>query len=415
VNTPSRTEHDDAGDPGAPARQQPSTHGRAADEPAGSESAADSPGADLFKRWIWLPAPVALAYLATAYLTTDASSRDGPLLLASLICLPAQALAWMWASRAWLRWKDWRLLGCVSLSVISLGSLVVAATDRLQSARERTYRVGISPHTVVAVADALWVSDPVEEVVYRISERDNRIEPISVGGAFELAADETTVWVSQVGRSDGPHGVTELRADGSIARSFEVPEKPADIAVADGSVWLAFRGTGDVGRLDARSGRLERWTVGASVGSLAINGARVWVTDVGASELLLLDAATGAVLTREKTGVRPVGIDAHEDAVWVANEGSDTVTYFDAARGERREFRVPAQPTDLEVHDGVLRIVSQRDQTLLAIDAESGEIIDEMSLGGRPIKLEVVGSDVIVSDPGTGIVRRIPLERSTAD
>jgi streptogramin lyase len=259
------------------------------------------------------------------------------------------------------------------------------------------------------------VSDPVEEVVYRISEPDGRIQPISVSGAFELAAGETSVWVSQVARDGGTHGVTELRADGSVARSITVPGAPADIATSDGAVWLAYRHTGDIGRVNTRSGDLEHWTVGTSVGALAVAGARVWVTDEGTSQLHLFDPATETVLITQDTGERPVGIDAHGQAVWVANEASDTVTAYDITRDERREFRVPAQPTDLEVHDGTLWIVSQRDRVLLGLDAESGEIMREITLGGRPIKLEVVGSDVIVADPGSGTVRRIPLGLTPPD
>jgi hypothetical protein len=76
----------------------------------------DSPGADLFKRWLWLPGPVALAYLATTAVRRPSSATDSYLVLAVVACLPAQVLAWSWASRRWLRWKDWRFIGAVVLA-----------------------------------------------------------------------------------------------------------------------------------------------------------------------------------------------------------------------------------------------------------------------------------------------------------
>jgi outer membrane protein assembly factor BamB len=394
---------------------RPNSHTPLADAPgAADEADGDSPGADLFKRWLWLPGPVALGYLGTALFTRQTSSTEPWLVLAAAVCLPAQALAWSWASHRWRRWTDWRLFGSASLTVALLVSLAIAAAGRLHQPRDTVYRVGIAPNDVVGAGDALWVSDPTDQVVYRLSDdKDQSIRPIPVPGAFELATDGETVWVSQVaGKGDDTRrpSLTRLRADGSIAETRTLPAHPADIAATERSVWIAFIDTGEVGRVETASGRLEVWKVGISPASLTIDGDSVWITDTMANRVIRVDTISGRVKESIETGDQPIGIDAFDGRVWIANASSGTVTRYDARSGLRMQFRVPALPTDIAIDNGTLWIVSQEGKKLIAVDADSGESRLEVSLSGQPNKLEVVGSNVLVANPGNGLVHSFPAQ-----
>jgi streptogramin lyase len=371
----------------------------------------DPPGADLLKRWLWLPGPLAIAYLATTVLNGHVSASTRWFIVAAIACLPAQVLAWLWASRRWRIWADWRLLGSAVLTVISLASMVTGAAIELHRPHDTEFRVGISPNDVVVAAGSLWVSDPTDQVVYRMPDKGRgSITPIPIPGAFELAADGASVWVSQeAGEGDGgrPASVTQLNADGTTAMTRPLPGHPADIAAAAGSVWIAFINSGEVGRVDEASGRLDLWPVGESPASLAIDGDSLWVTDITTSQVLRVDTATGRVTEHLETGSQPIGIDASNGRVWIANADSSSVTSYDVASRSRRQFRVPAVPTDLAVDHGTLWIVSQEGQTLMAVDAASGETRRQVPLGGQPNKLEVVGSSVYVANLGLGVVHRV--------
>jgi DNA-binding beta-propeller fold protein YncE len=170
-----------------------------------------------------------------------------------------------------------------------------------------------------------------------------------------------------------------------------------------------------VGRLDGRSGDLAVWPVGEEPASLAIDGDTVWVTDVRSKLVTGLDIATGTVRAAFDAGVEPVGIDADRGSVWVTNAESDTVTYYDSQREVRTQFRVPALPTDIAISGDTLWIVSQEAQKLMAVDARTGESREEIALDGQPNRLEVVGSDVFVANPGTGVVHRLSTEGHGVD
>jgi streptogramin lyase len=385
-------------------------------------SSLDSPGADLFKRWLWLPGPVALTYLAATAVRRPSSVTDSYLVVAAVACLPAQVLAWSWASNRWMRWKDWRFAGAVALAAVTIGALVVAVTEQARPATDRTYRIGLSPNDIVTTADAFWVSDTDDEVVYRVPNGDEPVVPIAVPHAFELATDGSSVWVSQAGGEDQDgqsSAVSHLSKDGAVEATFALPSHPADIAADQRWVWFAFVDTGAVGRLDPRSGDLAVWHVGEAPASLAIDGDTIWVTDVEAKHVSGLDMATGRVRDVFDTGAAPVGIDADRNSVWVTNAESDTVTYYDAQTKLRSQFRVPALPTDIAVRDDTLWIVSQEAQQLMAVDARTGESRHEIALDGQPNRLEVAGSDVFVANPGTGVVHRLstesPPSRDAAD
>jgi streptogramin lyase len=373
----------------------------------------------LFKRWLWLPGPLAIAYLATALFRDQASTDVAWYVVAATACVPAQVLAWSWASYRWRTWTDWRLFSSAGLVVLTLISLVAGATAEPKRSRDTNFRVGSAPNDVVIAGDALWVSDPTDQVVYRMpQDGHDSITSIPIPGAFELATDGESVWVSQAaGEGDAARGpsLTRLRADGTTASTRTLPAHPADIAATDDSVWLSFIDTGKVGRVDTASGDLKVWPVGVSPASLAIDDDSVWVTDTTTNRVVRVDAATGRVLESLDTGSQPVGIDASQGRVWIANAGSSTVTSYDVRSGSRVLFRVPSVPTDLAIDEGTLWIVSQEGQALIAVDAASGETELEMSLGGQPNKLEIVGPNVFVANPGLGIVHRVAADRAKHD
>lgn len=71
--------------------------------------------------------------------------------------------------------------------------------------------------------------------------------------------------------------------------------------------------------------------------------------------------------------------------------------------------RSPAsRPTDLVVDDQTLWVVSQDAGTLTALDTGSGRVLAHVELGGRPIKGELDGSDIVVTNPALGTLDRVP-------
>ncbi|HZZ94848.1 MAG TPA: hypothetical protein VFE23_19970 [Usitatibacter sp.] len=90
-------------------------------------------------------------------------------------------------------------------------------------------------------------------------------------------------------------------AQASEVKYFEVPRgsHPHDVAPApDGTVWYTAQPKGELGRLDPRSGRVERIPLGngsAPHGVIVGPDGAAWVTDGGLNAIVRVDSATQAV------------------------------------------------------------------------------------------------------------------------
>lgn len=104
---------------------------------------------------------------------------------------------------------------------------------------------------------------------------------------------------------------TSNAASDASVREYEVPagSRPHDVAVAaDGTVWYTAQGSGELGRLDPRTGRVTE--VGLGPGSrphgviVGPDGA-AWITDGGLNAIVRVDPVTSAVRRFELPSTRP--------------------------------------------------------------------------------------------------------------
>lgn len=363
----------------------------------------DLPGADLFKRVVWIAVSGLVLYVGNALLDRTYATS---LFAAAVVGLVALLSAWSWAASSWRVWRSWRLVGSVPLAIAAVVLAGLHVADSLSGIQVETYQIGYAPQDVVALGDSWWVSDPALGLVYPFAEDGAVGSPIAIDGAFELAVAESEVWVS---RQD-PDGVTVLAVDGSVVGEAELPGPPADIVADARHVWFAFPTLGEVGRMDRLTRELTTWPVGSSPASLAVAADAVWVTDVDDASLRRLDPSDGRVVATFDVVAEPVGVWADDDAVWVANAASDIVTRVDPRSRTSRPLRVPARPTDLAVDGRTLWVVSQQAGTLTALDIDSGRVLDTLALDGGPLKVELVGSAVVVTNPTLGSVHWVRAE-----
>ena len=187
---------------------------------------------------------------------------------------------------------------------------------------------------------AVWVAHSEPGVtVARIDAATNRAGPtLDVarlswpgyarvgGGGSEIAVAEGTVWVaSEV-------GVVRLNRS-SDAVSATIPLDvgvPTGLAAGEGSIWLVTRpafqccplkaiGTGTLTRIDPSTNSVAATLrLGGRPAGLAVADGSVWVADPGTRSVVRVDAETNRVVARIKVGARPGGIAAGDGLVWVA-------------------------------------------------------------------------------------------------
>jgi virginiamycin B lyase len=167
---------------------------------------------------------------------------------------------------------------------------------------------------------------------------------------------------------------------------FEVQagDHPHDVAPApDGSVWYTGQGAGVLGRLDPKSGQVERIRLGegsAPHGVIVGPDGAAWVTDSGLNAILRVDPTTKEVKTwplpkeRANANLNTAAFDG-KGHIWFTGQSGiygrlDPATgkmdVWDAPRG-RGPYGITATP------DGAIYYVSLAGSFLGKLDLETGE------------------------------------------
>jgi hypothetical protein len=226
-----------------------------------------------------------------------------------------------------------------------------------------------------------------------------------------------------VGQSPSPNGSAPFNAlpvVGAIEGKIQVPDGAHPGRADPTSVWLGTQATGEVLRVDARSGDIvgtvqvnepttepyDLWPVsdGASVwaagrddralvridiGSLAVAdrfpidavpyriapaGSVVWVTDFDDGRVLQVDAQSGNIISTTPL-TDATGIAVTPDAVWVATY-SGQLARIDPATGRATEtFEIAGDATDVQVWDGQLWITGINGRRLERFDPGLGAVV----------------------------------------
>jgi streptogramin lyase len=134
---------------------------------------------------------------------------------------------------------------------------------------------------------------------------------------------------------------------------------PTTIAVGFGSAWIGM-GSGEVVRLDARRGRETARLPAlpmAYVHGLALARGAVWVLRGGLTEL---DPRTGRTRDVEGFGsATAFAIAAGAGALWVADDGANTVVRIDPARARRAAvIRIPGRAFGVAARGRQVLVVS---------------------------------------------------------
>ena len=183
--------------------------------------------------------------------------------------------------------------------------------------RQARIRVGSGPYALAYGAGAVWVTNENAGTVSRIGPKRNKVvKTIRVGGRPNgVTVAFGSVWVADFGRG------RVIRIDPArnrVAGSVSVPTADWITRVGD-SLWISSE-TGKVFRLDAALTVTATVTVGANpLASAAIAG-ELWVPNIDANTVSVVDPATNSVRRTIEVGKSPIAIAAAAGAVWVSSE-----------------------------------------------------------------------------------------------
>jgi DNA-binding SARP family transcriptional activator/ABC-type branched-subunit amino acid transport system substrate-binding protein len=178
----------------------------------------------------------------------------------------------------------------------------------------------IEDHIAVG-GGAVWVVNP-NFTLSRIDPRAGRVTAVSPVRATAVAADATSVWTLD---ADGAITRVEPRAGRATRRVKIAATALTDIAVGDGSVWVAAPFEGVVWRVDAGP-RLVLRTIDAGFGvnRLAYGEGALWAVNGLRGSLTRIDPRTNAATATVELGNTPRDVATGDGRVWVAVAGAGT-------------------------------------------------------------------------------------------
>ncbi|HEX6383570.1 MAG TPA: protein kinase, partial [Anaerolineae bacterium] len=228
-----------------------------------------------------------------------------------------------------------------------------------------TYEVGLSPRSVLYDGQAVWVVNSLDNQVMRLAAHDCDRRATSCG--------------QEIG-------------------SYDVPGLPLDVAQAGDSVWV-IGGYGErLLELDSRTGEVkdEHLLPELSNQLLSAHGF-LWVSHTSVNRVSQL-ALDGTVVKQYPTGESPREMTADETAVWVANEGDNSLSRLHLSSGRvTPALSLPGQPLALAYAKSFLW-VALRSGDVLKVDPASGQVQARLPASQEPVALLFAGERLWIAD-----------------
>jgi DNA-binding SARP family transcriptional activator/ABC-type transport system substrate-binding protein len=188
--------------------------------------------------------------------------------------------------------------------------------------------------------DDLWVSDYTNPTLVRMNIPSGRIEesiPLATNssdtaGSMQVATGGGSVWVARPDAGE----IVRLDADtGQIQRRYSDPAPGCCLAFGGRKLW--FEREDGVTWLDARTG--EVGPLVQVIGSIAVGGGFAWSANMETGTAHKISDA-GNVVATYPTGEGAERISYDDGSAWVANGDAGTVTAIDTVTGARRSYAV---------------------------------------------------------------------------
>ncbi|MBP7998124.1 MAG: protein kinase [Chloroflexi bacterium] len=217
-----------------------------------------------------------------------------------------------------------------SLWVASTLSGELAQIDRADGILTASYPLPSLPNQIIVAGGALWVANSFDNSLTRVEPDGTVSQTLPVGSLpRSLVVLGNELWVANEG------DLSLMQIDpltGEILQTVTLPGEPQGMAVVDGQLWVALADRNEVAQVDPVSGQVTaQVTVGARPVALLYAGEVLWVANEGDGTVMGVDAAAQTVIGTIEVGQAPLALawvacgDSCGD-LWVANEGSDSVS-----------------------------------------------------------------------------------------
>ncbi|MBV9819031.1 MAG: protein kinase [Solirubrobacterales bacterium] len=277
---------------------------------------------------------------------------------------------------------------------------VVAAIIVLSSGATHT-RTPAKPSTKLAAAAHPSAATPAAHVVGN---------PIQVGQApTGIAGDSSVLWVANFQAST----VTRVTPNGKVRTDIALPPAPFAVFKSGNTFWVSSADAGVVTPISVASGLPGKPTpVGSKPEWLTGDQNALYVSNVASDTVSVINARTGAPIGSPiRVGNVPRGIAFSGSAVWVADSDDDNVDRI--VDGQViKSIPVGHRPIGVAFGADALWVANENDDTVSRIDLAQ-DTVKAIKVGKAPFAIAFGLGSAWVTNSGDNTVTR--LDASTGD
>jgi Protein kinase domain len=195
-----------------------------------------------------------------------------------------------------------------------------------------------------------------------------------------------------------------------VGAPLTIPHRSKWLTAGGGAIWSAGidpNGGATVVRIDPTGPRVTD-VLPISALAIAARGRSTWVVSDGGRRLYELRGNPPRKVRTITTGEQPEGVAVGAGAVWVANQGDDTVTRLDLRSGDKTRIPVPDGPTKIAVRGNSIWVTCEDADRIARIDARTHRTVTPTTrLAGDPYGIAIGNGRLWVSLLGGDQVARI--------
>jgi YVTN family beta-propeller protein len=212
------------------------------------------------------------------------------------------------------------------------------------------------------------------------------------------------------------------RGRGPVAATYPAGDSPRAVLFDGETVWVAnffdytvtrLQATGCSSSADPCGRPLGTYYLNNAPVSLAHDGRSLWVAETTVGYLTRLDPATGERLDQYRLPHLPGALLYHDNGLWVVYNFADSVGRIDTNGAAVARYDTDEEPWGIVLASDRLWISNQASETLIEMDPATGNILQRVSLAGRPGALAFDGQHLwaVLEDAG-GVAQVRPQDGS---
>ena len=197
------------------------------------------------------------------------------------------------------------------------------------------------------------------------------------------------VWVSS---RDG-QAVSILDPNGDPKQDpIKVGGQPEQIAIdGDGTAWVAVGAAdetspGTVQQIAPDGTVQNTFGVGVEPRGIALGNEAAWVANIDSDSVSKIPLAGGTIETFP--GDAPARVAEGENAIWVTNSGNGTVTKFTGGGTGTQTIKAGTEPRGIVVAEGSVFVSDAQTNNILAIDPQTNKVSTIAQVDGEPRTLD---------------------------